>query len=174
MQVCKNKNIKLTWYVTLGLFILFTIIGYNTGSNTLAKIKFTVVNYGFNEIFFNNSKIAIYNYIGIISFGSFNFFSLVTNGISLGSTLNSGIKEFGLYTSLLKFVPHAIFELPAMIISMSVGFLPIAILISKSKKNNCAKVKITYYLKYVVYSFIFVIFLDLIAAVVESSISMRF
>lgn len=174
MQVFKNKNIKITLGITLGLFILFIIIGYNTGPNDIADIKPNVINYGIYDIFLNNSKITLYNYIGIISLGSFNLFNIATNGISIGYILKVGIVKFGLFTSILKLVPHAVFEVPAMIIGMSVGFLPITILISKSKKNCCKDIKFTYYCKYIIYSFIFVIFLNFIAAIVEHVISMRF
>lgn len=173
IPIYKNKNIIISWAITLILFILFIFIGYKTVPSDTSNIDSNIINYKISEIFLNNSKITLYNYIGILSLGSFNLFNLINNGLIIGHVLKFGIGEFGLLTSILKLLPHAIFEIPAIIISISVGFLPIIVLISKSKKHHDTT-NFKYYCKYIFYSFLFVTFLNFIAAIVESTISMKF
>lgn len=71
-------------------------------------------------IFFNNLRAALFGMLGGIFFGIFPFFNAMTNGIVLGFVLQkvgekAGILEFW------RVLPHGIFELPAIFISLGLG-----------------------------------------------------
>ena len=58
IPIYKNKNIIISWAITLILFILFIFIGYKTVPSDTSNIDSNIINYKISEIFLNNSKIT--------------------------------------------------------------------------------------------------------------------
>ena len=59
---------------------------------------------------------------GLILFSLITLISLFNTGLAIGITLFTSVQYMGLQKTLLLFVPHAIFELPALWIAGAAGF----------------------------------------------------
>jgi stage II sporulation protein M len=79
----------------------------------------------FSYIFLNNFSVAIMAiFLGII-FGIFPFFIAASNGYILGYIIKLTIQKLGFSTgviSLWRLIPHGIFEILAIVISLGFGF----------------------------------------------------
>jgi len=72
-----------------------------------------------DSIFFNNVYVGIMMYCGAVFFGLFTALILVTNGVFIGYfATQMPLDLFLLYT-----IPHAIFEIPAIILAGTSGFV---------------------------------------------------
>ncbi|MBF4469296.1 MAG: stage II sporulation protein M [Methanobrevibacter arboriphilus] len=72
-----------------------------------------------DSIFFNNVYVGIILYCGAITFGLLTASVLISNGIFIGYFAT----KMPLYSFLLLTLPHGIFEIPAIIIAGSSGFI---------------------------------------------------
>ena len=72
-------------------------------------------------IMFNNMETAFFAMALGIFFGIAPFFIVLINGYILGFVTNKTISSLGIL-SLGKLIPHGIFELPAILISLALGF----------------------------------------------------
>jgi len=71
-------------------------------------------------IFFNNLKASFFGlFLGII-LGVIPVILIVVNGYVLGFVSNYAVKEAG-FSSLFRLLPHGIFEIPAIMISVGLG-----------------------------------------------------
>ena len=86
-------------------------------------------------IFFNNLKSSFFGmFLGII-LGIFSFLTLATNGYILGFVSTRVVSSEG-FTILWKLLPHGIFELPALLISMGLGMKMGTFVFKKKKKKS--------------------------------------
>jgi stage II sporulation protein M len=88
-----------------------------------------------NFIFINNLKVSFLGMAAGIFFGIFPILEALGNGYLLGFVAMNAIKVDGIL-SLWKILPHGIFELPAVFISLGLGLrLGLHIFIRKKKRN---------------------------------------
>ncbi len=97
------------------------------------------------------------------------FFSIIVNGFLIGAILARSIVEKGFFTSIALLIPHGIFEIPAILLSLALAFR-IALSFKKGKQKWYKR----YYLNYKEAAIIFlkiIIPLLLIASFIETLLS---
>jgi len=114
----------------------------------------------FRFIFFNNLEVSFLGFILGIFLGIFSFFMACSNGLILGYVLGKSWEITG-STNFWKILPHGVFELPAIFISLGMG---IKLGISVFSKN---KFKEEFKESFITFLFI-VIPLLLIAGIIET------
>jgi stage II sporulation protein M len=115
-------------------------------------------------IFFNNLKGSFFGMLSGIFFGIFSILSLVVNGYLLGFVSSLSTSERGIFI-LWRLLPHGIFELPALFISLGLG-LRLGSFIFQEKKIEFLKKSLLNSLRV----FLFVVVpLLIIAAIIEGS-----
>ena len=125
---------EIRWYVvfSLGLFALFFIIGFIFPIFFKEEIfKFILEMLEMMEgksvfemmqfIFLNNLKASFFSMVLGISFGIFPLIVGVFNGYLLGFVARETVATEGIFI-LWRLFPHGIFELPAIIFSIAIGF----------------------------------------------------
>ncbi|GAJ04119.1 unnamed protein product [marine sediment metagenome] len=127
------KDSRKFIYIIIGIFFSFAIIGFfipapdylieqimrfiedilgkTEGLSTLGLMKF---------IFFNNLKSSFFGMAFGILLGIFPIFATIANGYILGFVSALSVSSQGAL-SLLTLLPHGIFELPAIFISLGLG-----------------------------------------------------
>ena len=162
-------------YTIVGLFILFILIGafLPTPKSLEAFILQTIKDIvgsleGLNtfglviHIFINNMKASLLALLLGILFGIFPVFSAISNGYLIGYVSKITIKEEGILI-LWRLLPHGIFELPAIMISLGIG-LKLGIGLFKSNNFKLLKQNI----KKALWVFALIVFpLLLIAGIIE-------
>jgi stage II sporulation protein M len=93
------------------LEMLKDLVGQIEGLNYIEVIQF---------IFWNNFKSSLYGILFGVAFGIFPVFSSMLNGYVLGFVAQQSVASEGILV-LLRLVPHGIFELPAVLISLGLG-----------------------------------------------------
>ena len=126
------KQIKNYIWFSLGLFVLFAIIGFifpvffvNEIMALLEKLALGFEGIGVFEmilkIFLNNLQASFLSVALGVVLGLFPLGGLITNGYVLGFVANMAVAEGGVFV-LWRLLPHGVFELPAVIISMGLGY----------------------------------------------------
>lgn len=174
------KESKNFIWIVVGLFFLFSIIGFvipapSSLSQIISGYIQDVVNQTKNlqlaelisYIFFNNVKSSFFGLILGILLGIFPAFVAVFNGYILGFVSNETVKTNGALI-LWRLLPHGIFELPAVFISLGMGVKLGSIIFEKKRKfkqNLIDALRV----------FIFIVVpLLIIAAVIEGSLIILF
>lgn len=137
------KHYKLSWkflkesknyvYASLTIFILFALIGFCFPTPHVLQEKLLEM---IQELFAQFEGLTMFETIGLLFannlwvsfiaiilgalFGILPFFQAVTNGYLLGFVSKIVVADTG-FLVLLKLLPHGIFELPAVIVSMGFG-----------------------------------------------------
>ena len=120
-------------YFIVSLFFIFTLIGFfipapESVSEQIFKFikELLEKTEGMSQgelvrfIFFNNFKSSFFGMIFGILLGIFPFFAAVANGYLLGFVASITVENGGFIT-LWRVLPHGIFELPAIFISLGLG-----------------------------------------------------
>jgi stage II sporulation protein M len=171
----KSKNFI---YVIIIIFFAFVLIGFfipvpdsfkdqmlkfikellekTQGMSQMELIKF---------IFFNNVQTSFYGIILGVLIGIFPIIATVTNGYLLGFVASISVENGGLVT-LWKLLPHGIFELPAIFISLALG-LKLGTFIFQKKRLKIFK---EYFLNSLRIFLLIVIPLLAIAGIIEGSL----
>lgn len=127
--------IKKSWTYTLiaaAIMLLTTIIGFifpqlfeeqvlNIIKSLMIELKGLSTTELIIYIFFNNLKATFFAIVFGIFFGIFPVITGVVNGYIIGFTANLAVSQSGPLI-LWRLVPHGIFEIPAILLSMGVGF----------------------------------------------------
>ena len=83
------------------------------------KVQRGEIKIAHDSIFFNNAYVGIMMYCGAVAFGLFTASILISNGLFIGYfATQMPLDIFLLYT-----LPHGVFEIPAIIIAGSSGFV---------------------------------------------------
>lgn len=172
------KESKNFIYIVSAIFVIFVIIGYfipapayiekailefieqlleKTENMSLAELM--------SFIFFNNLQSSFFGMIFGIVFGVFSVLTVVINGYLLGFVSNVVVGEEGIVV-LWRLLPHGIFELPAVLISLGLG-LKLGTFIFKKNKIDSLK---EFFLKSIKAFFFVIIPLLIIAAAIESAL----
>lgn len=172
------KESKNYIYLAIILFFAFALIGFlvpapETVSNQIIEFirQLLEKTEGMSQwelvefIFLNNIRSSFVGMISGILFGILPFITIFTNGYVLGFVSNMAVAERG-FSSLLSLIPHGIFELPALFISLGLGLKLWTFVFEKEKLES--------FKKYVLNSlkvFLFIILpLLIIAAIIEGSL----
>ena len=168
----ESKN--YVWFAVL-IFLLFTIIGFvfpmffqDKIFALLEELALKFEGLGVLEtmgfIFLNNLRASFFAILLGLTFGIFPFLTGVINGYILGVVARHSVAQEGILV-LWRLLPHGIFELPAVLISIGFG-LKIGMGIFKERKDSWKSLKRN--LKESFRFFIFVILpLLLIAGIIE-------
>lgn len=140
------KESKTCILIIVGVFFLFTLIGYFVPTpNSLSALISSYIKDVVNQtsglswiqlisfIFFNNAKSSFFGLIFGILFGIFPTLVAIFNGYVLGFVSNETVKTNGILI-LWKLLPHGIFELPAVFISLGLGLKLASKLFDKKRK----------------------------------------
>jgi len=168
--VFKYKPLQIALYVSVILFILSFLVGFlvdllpsNKGFFGEEKALTTF------SLFVHNFSYHILNVLGMITLGLYNFFSLTLNGLVIGTTLKYAIKEYGFLTSFLRLFIHGFLEVPLILLSSSIGIMPLISIIyhvSQEKKFHFKK-----FLKNILLLLLILLIFTLIAAFLEAHVS---
>ena len=163
------------WHVVfaLGFFMLTFLIGFvfpvffreeiiNFVRELILSLEGLSVVELIGFIFWNNLKASFFAIILGITVGLFPLFMLVTNGYLLGFVSREAVAAEGIFT-LWRLLPHGIFELPAILLSLGIGFKIGGGMFKKGFRKN-----LKYNFKEGLRFFVFVIFpLLLVAGIIE-------
>lgn len=169
------RDSKKFIFVIIGIFLFFVLVGlfipapesvFRWISDYITEImgKTTGLSAGqlISFVFFNNLQSSLFGLIFGALFGIFPIFVALFNGYILGFVLNASIDAGGIIV-IWKLLPHGIFELPAVFISLGFGLrLGTRLLFRKKRKDF----KNEFYKALRVFFFV-VIPLLLIAAIIE-------
>ncbi len=172
------KESKNSIFIVLIIFFIFTFIGFfvsppevlfneilkfiqdlvekTSGMSYLELIRF---------IFLNNLGSSFFGMILGVFLGIFPVISIISNGYLLGFVSSLSVENNGL-TLLYKLLPHGIFELPAIFISLGLGLRLGGFIFRKKRERTFWE----YILESLRVFFFIVIPLLIIAAIIEGSL----
>ena len=118
--------------VSLGVFCMFFIIGFGLPiffreqiftmiEELIAQFMGLGVFETIGLIFLNNIQASFFSIVLGVGIGLFPLFALIFNGYLLGFVARFAVEEGGILV-LWRLIPHGIFELPAIILSIGIGF----------------------------------------------------
>jgi stage II sporulation protein M len=170
------QELKIFILIILLLFFIFVLIGFAVPApdilqemilNYIHKIIEQTQGLSFFElvsfIFLNNTKSAFLGMVFGIFFGIFPVIVTLVNGYFLGYVSYLSVKAGGII-SLISLLPHGIFELPAIFISLGMGLKLGGVAFSKNPKKSF---KLFFINSIKVFVFL-IIPLLIIAAIIES------
>ncbi len=127
------KDSKKFIFFSIGAFFFFLFIGFfvptpESISNKIFEYMHQILaqTEGLSGlglvwfIFLNNLKSSFFGMVSGFAFGIVPFFALIANGYVVGFVSAMSVNSVG-WGSLLNLLPHGIFELPAIFISLSLG-----------------------------------------------------
>ncbi len=172
------KKSKKFIYAIVGVFFVFALVGFFVPApafiveqitklleDILAKTEglsqFELVKF----ILFNNVKSSFFGVIFGIFFGIFPAFVAILNGYVLGFVSEMSVSIAGA-SSLFWLLPHGIFELPAIFISLAMG-LKLGTWVFKKDKHKFFREDVVKILKIFL---LIVLPLLIVAAIIEGSI----
>lgn len=165
-------------YTIIGIFLVFILVGFFVSPPGIIEqrilefmkellLKTEGMSQGelISFIFFNNLQASFFGMIFGVAFGIFSVVSTILNGYIVGYVSSMSMEVAGPKV-LLNLVPHGIFELPALFISLGLG-LKLGTFIFEKEKIETLK-------KYALESlrvFVFIVIpLLIIAAIIEGSL----
>ena len=169
------KSSKNFIYTIVGIFIVFALFGFFVPATT--ELEEAIIKMlkellektqGLNQwqvikfIFFNNLQSSFIGLIFGVIFGIFPVLSAVVNGYVLGFVASKSVDAGGI-SILWKLLPHGIFELPAVFISLGMG-LKLGTFLFKKKKIKSLK---EFFINSIRVLIFIVIPLLIIAAIIE-------
>ena len=139
-----SESKKYIWFV-VGAFLLSGFFGFFCSAKlgfldeVLRKIAEKAVGLGAFDlilfIFNNNIGSAFFSLIFGVFLGVFPLISTISNGIILGYVLKK-VWEVSAFTNFWRILPHGIFELPALFISLALGVKLGMFVFSKDMKKE--------------------------------------
>lgn len=172
------KESKKFIYFVILLFLIFSFIGFFIPApDFLSKYIISYLkslleqtkdfsNFDWIKfIFFNNLKSSFFAVIFGVFFGIFPFFGAIVNGYLLGFVASMSVADGG-FLVLWRILPHGIFELPAIFISLGLG-LRLGSFIFEKKKKNSFKM---FFLNSLRVFFYIILPLLIIAAIIEGNL----
>ncbi len=187
-----GENYKKSWrylkdsrnfiYVAVSVFLLFILIGFFVPPPEIIELRILELieemlqkteglsHWGLIKfIFLNNVQSAFFGLFFGVVFGIFSLITAVSNGYLLGFVAVRVVQIDGVLT-LWKLLPHGIFELPALFISVGLGLKLGSFILRKEKLKSLKN-----YFFNSMRVFIFVIVpLLILAALIEGSLIFLF
>ncbi len=177
----KNKKIIFIIVILYAVPLLAGILHYNLTYEGFSSIEAKDGYYqamkeiNFNENFFvnffkiftQNIIASLFRIFGGILLGIIPVFLIIDDAISNSYSLVASTIDDGIIRALLLFIPHSLFEIPALILSSSFGLIIFLSLFKKGKKidnlkNTCKESLIIFLL--------WIFPLLLVAGIIESAL----
>ncbi len=142
------KECKIQIYSIIGIFVLFALIGFFVPAS--AEITEQIMSFiqeliaqteGMSQaelvgfIFFNNLQSSFIGFLFGFALGIFPVIAAVANGYLLGFVGAIAVEADGFLT-LFRLLPHGIFELPAIFISLGMGMKFGSFVFQKNKSKS--------------------------------------
>ena len=172
------KESKNFIYVVIAVFFFFALVGFfiptpDSISEQLLKFiqELMEKTAGMNQweliqyIFLNNLQSSFFGLVLGVFFGIFPIITTIVNGYILGFVSIKVVSVEGIFV-LWRLIPHGIFELPAVFISLGLG-LKFGSFIFQKKKFDALK---NYFVNSLRVFFFIVFPLLVIAAIIEGSL----
>ncbi|MDP2628388.1 MAG: stage II sporulation protein M [Nanoarchaeota archaeon] len=169
-------------YAVVWIFLIFVLIGFFVPFPQIIIEKISeyikeLLNQtqGLNQfemtkfIFFNNIKSSFFGMILGVFLGIFPILVTVVNGGLLGFVASESVSQEGIFV-LWRILPHGIFELPAVFISVGLGLKLGTFIFQKNKSESFRK----YFWNSLRVFLFFVIPLLVIAAIIEGWLIFNF
>ena len=135
-------------YIIISLFIISGIFGYLNHSNLteldniikglLESTKDLSGPSLIGFIFLNNIQSAFYGLIFGVILGIFPIINALINGVLIGYVIEKAVSSVGILQTL-RLLPHGIFELPAIFISLGLGLRLGLFVFTKNKTKELKK-----------------------------------
>jgi len=171
------KESKNFIYLIIAVFFVFAFVGFfipvpdavaeqilHFIQELLEKIQGMNQNELISFIFFNNLQSSFFVMVFGVFLGIFPVVGAILNGYLLGFVASMGVGEGGV-SVLLRLLPHGIFELPAVFISLGLG-LKLGTFVFQEEKIHSLK---KYFWNSLRIFFFIVIPLLILAAIIEGS-----
>ncbi|MFW6029719.1 MAG: stage II sporulation protein M [Halanaerobiales bacterium] len=175
------KEIENYILITCIIFFLSTVFGFvfpvffhNYIREFIQEVMEITRDMNFLELLIyilkNNLTVSLMGaLLGAIAFGAFPLVITLFNGYAIGYISRFTVMESG-FSSLIMLLPHGIFELPAVILSLGMGLKLGMFIFAKNKKK-----KFSYDLRNILRVFVFVIIpLLTLAATIEAGLIILF
>lgn len=168
---------KISIYFAASILFISSLVGYfghesliNSGFTEPASyIKYEVTKVSAFQYFLHNIRVTIRIIIhGVLTIGVGAGVHLLLNGLIIGETIFVALEFMSFSEVLFRIIPHGIFEIPAIILSGTGGFITTKLFIDLLKSK---KVNIFTELKNIKNIIIVIIILLFLAGIVESSVN---
>ena len=175
-----NSNIKFIknhnsfYFFTALLFFIFFYIGYffpgfmQSYQQSLMSTRANGFLNTFIYIFGNNSLIAFIAIFTGFLFGVVPFLLTIFNAYMIGAIFSKVALKLTLYEMIIRSLPHSLFELPMIIISLGTGLVYYRVMFDIKSKTKLKKKLKEIFRQYLDLFFITILPLLIIAAFVES------
>lgn len=189
LKIKKEKNYI---YSSTAIFLISSAIGYllsalnlipNFFLNYIQEFIQSIIeqtkNFGFIElttfIFLNNTFSSFFAIFYSMLFSFFSIFSSILNGLLIGIVSQKVVLETNSFFSLWQLLPHGIFEIPAVLISMGFGIsFGFKILEKKFKIKKISKKIYIATISTIIFTLIFFLIPYIITAILLFFISLTF
>ena len=172
------KESKNFIYISIGIFFAFFILAFFVSpTEEILNYIFTFIQELLEKtqgmsatelisfIFINNLKSSFFGMTFGVVLGVFPILALIANGYVLGFVSSLTVSEYGVF-SLWRLLPHGIFELPALFISLGLG-LKLGSFVFQKKKQESFR----YFLLNSLRIFLFIVIpLLIIAGIIEGTL----
>ncbi|WP_410989980.1 stage II sporulation protein M [Bacillus cereus] len=161
-------------FLIISMFLTTSIvIGYlNSDIQNITQKKPEIdKSIDFITLLIHNLKVCIWILLGWITFGISTLFTLIFNGLTIGSIISNSIHSFGIYNTFILIVPHASIEILGILCASALGLQPLVIIYQfmNGQKNN-----LKFILSKSINLFLLSLFFFLIASIIEAYITPLF
>ena len=171
----KSKLFVVPLVISSVIFLLSFVSGIYLHDVLLPLVEDEIVidniGVGTMDILINNMTVLFVNIgLSIVTLGLYGIFANAFNGLTLGIIMGIANVKFGLNTTLLRIIPHGIFEIPVIIVSTAFGFIVVGVIYRLINKRKIEFKRLLIQIGFIIVTMaIFVV----IAAVIEGQISMN-
>jgi stage II sporulation protein M len=123
------------------------------------------------DILKNNLKASVPLLLGFISLGVTTLGALLINGVAIGGSIIASADYLTPFQIICLIVPHGLLEIPALLLSSTVGFYSLKLLFTFFRGRH---VDFKYEIKTIIYILLIIIILFASAAFVEANITSHF
>ena len=133
----RKNSYKVALAAALGICILAFAAGFVIPRDAAVKLMdlgrkyLTQVSFSFTGIFLNNLMAALIIFLGALLLSLPSLLSVIMNFMLIGVTLRLFGPEKGPLYFIVSLVPHGLFEIPAIILSLVLSFHTAGLLIRK-------------------------------------------
>ncbi|MGG3573694.1 stage II sporulation protein M [Bacillus gobiensis] len=121
------KSFKKLFLIAITLYTLSIIFGYFIGMYfPIGEIDDNTTLTSNPFVYFNHNIVALLYFLsGLVTFGLGSIYNLLLNGTLLGVAIESLTAKTSFWVAILHILPHAVFEIPALLLAGGLGLLPI-------------------------------------------------
>ncbi|PLX20960.1 hypothetical protein C0584_04205 [Candidatus Parcubacteria bacterium] len=179
--ILENEGLRRYFNFSAFIFFVFFVLGMIFAKMNFAEAKELfleiskkyefAIDYNFWQLFVfifnNNVMIAFSAFLSGIIFGIPTMIILITNSFVIGTVVMIATEDMDIFSIIFSLLPHGIFEIPAILLALSLGFLLGRLMYGYLFKKKRIDEKFSFLVKvffYVVFPLLF------IAAFVEAAL----